>query len=88
MSKGLETSDIVIISVAAVAAIGTFIKTNQAKIDHITDFFHSLVPSSQNWKIYFLIVLPFILFFNYKINVWVRDRLNKHERKNSIPSFN
>ena len=75
-----------ILAVIGIAILGLIVK-NQSKIDNISYFFHSLLPSSQNWKIYVIIALPLILFINYKINSWIKGRINKSEEERELVRY-
>lgn len=65
-----------VILFAIVALIGKYLYDHMTQINSINSLLLVILPNTQNWKIYLIIAIPFIFYFNYKINSWVKNKVD------------
>ena len=66
----------VMILFAIVIAIGKVLYDHKETLDLYTQKLLAILPSASNWKIYAIIALPFVIYLNYIINVWLSNWFN------------
>src|SRR3989344_5769644 len=66
----------VMILFAIVIAIGKVIYDHKETLDLYTQKILAILPSASNWKIYTIIAIPFVIYLNYIINIWLSNWFN------------